>query len=214
MAVVDDGKTGHKSRIRHEKRQIILAAAEEIFAESGFKGATTSAIAEKAGLPKANIHFYFPTKKDLYREVVNDMVNTWFEAAGSFDSQDQPADALREYIQTKMRLSCERPLGSKIWANEILHGAPIMSSDLWSRLKPWLEDCAHHIDQWVADGKMDAVDPKYLMYMIWATTQHYADFARQIEIINDDQPLNDAQFEEATEQATRIILKGLGIKEA
>lgn len=211
MTALESEKPKHKARIREENKRIILDAAEAVFAESGFKGATTSAIAERAGLPKANIHFYFKTKKDLYQEVLNDMVNDWFDAANSFDSQVGPEEALRTYIATKMNLSRERPLGSRVWANEVIHGATMTSDEVWDRMKPWLDDCARHINTWVAEGKMDPVDPKFLMYMIWATTQHFADFARQVEILNLDTPLSDAQFEKATEQVTSIILKGLGI---
>ena len=58
---------------------------------------------------------------------------------------------------------------------------------------------------------MDKVEPYSLMYMIFATTQHYADFARQIEIFNNDHPLSDTQFAEAKENVVRIILKGVGL---
>lgn len=193
---------------------MILKAAEEIFAASGFKGATTSAIAKKAGLPKANVHFYFPTKEGLYRDLLDDIVNAWFEAANYFGEHGEPGDTLRRYIAAKMELSRRRPLGSKIFATEIIHGAPMMDETLWDKLKPWLDDCIGQIEMWIEDGKIDPIDPKVLMYMIWATTQHYADFARQIEILNDDQALSDAQFTKATEQVTQIILKGLGISQS
>ncbi|TNE37593.1 MAG: TetR/AcrR family transcriptional regulator [Alphaproteobacteria bacterium] len=213
MATLEDQKPRHKAKIREENQQLILRAAEEVFAEAGFKGATTAAIAARAGLPKANVHFYFPTKQELYEEVLSDILEAWFEAAASFDTGRGPADALTVYIRTKMEMSRQRPLGSRVWANEVLHGATMTSQEVWNRMKPWLEDCALHINQWIAEGKMDPVEPRFLMYMIWATTQHYADFASQIEILNGDAPLTDAQFEAAIAQVTRILLKGLGIRE-
>jgi len=213
MTSPEKAKSGHKGHIRSENRRVILKAAEEVFSEAGFKGATTSAIAKKAGLPKANVHFYFPTKEGLYRDVLDDIVNTWFEAASYFGEHGEPAETLRRYIGAKMELSRQRPLGSKIFATEIIHGAPIMDEALWDKLKPWFDGCVRRIDEWITDGKIDPIEPKILMYMIWATTQHYADFARQIEVLNDDKALSDAQFAGATEQVIKIILKGLGVSE-
>ncbi|TNE58987.1 MAG: TetR/AcrR family transcriptional regulator [Alphaproteobacteria bacterium] len=213
MATLEDKKPRHKAKIREENQQLILRAAEAVFAEAGFKGATTAAIAERAGLPKANVHFYFSTKRELYQEVLSDILEEWFEAAGSFDAGRSPAEALTVYIRTKMEMSRQRPLGSRVWANEVLHGATMTSEEVWDRMRPWFEDCVLHINRWISEGKMDPVEPQFLMYMIWATTQHYADFASQIEILNGGEALSDDQFEAAINQTTGIILKGLGIQE-
>ena len=65
----------------------ILRAAEVEFADRGFEGATTSAIAARAGLPKANLHYYFPTKEALYRRVIDSVLTAWLDAAAVFDRE-------------------------------------------------------------------------------------------------------------------------------
>jgi len=199
-----------RSGIRQENEAAILKAAEEVFAEYGFKGATTAMIAERAGIPKANLHYYFPTKLALYRKVVDDIFNIWLKSANSFDESDDPVEALTRYINEKMDISRAHPMGSKVWANEIIHKAPVIQDYLETTLREWTDTRVAVIRRWIDEGKIAPVNPEYLLYMIWATTQHYADFGHQITTLNDGEPLSDEQFEEAKRNVVEIILRGIG----
>ncbi len=204
-------RNGHKAAIREENEKTILDAAEEVFAEYGFSGASTGRIAERAGIPKANLHYYFPTKEELYRRVIDNIFNVWLEAANSLDDSDDPGQALTRYIHAKMDLSRSRPLGSKVWANEIIQRAPIIQDYLEITLREWTDSRTGMIQRWIDEGKILPIEPRYLLYMIWATTQHYADFGHQIATLNDGRELSDEQWEEAKQTATEIILRGIGI---
>ncbi len=199
-----------RGKIRIEKERLILNAAEEIFARFGFKGATTARIAELAGVSKASLHYYFPTKESLYRRVLEDLCQAWMDAAAAFDEYDDPRKALPTYIKAKMELSRSRPYGSKVWANEIIHGAPILRGYLSGTLKPWFERHVARIDTWVARGDIDPVDPHALLFMIWATTQHYADFSEQIRVLSGPSSLTRKRLEDRGQQVADIILKGVG----
>ncbi len=201
-----------KAGIRQENEAAILESAETVFAEYGFRGATTSLIAQRAGIPKANLHYYFPTKVALYRRVVERIFNIWLEAANSFDDCDDPAEALTRYISAKMDISRDYPTGSKVWANEIIHKAPVIQDYLETTLRQWTNSRIKIIQRWIEEGKMNPVDPEQLLYMIWATTQHYADFSHQIETLNGGGPLSADQFELAKNQVVHIILSGIGIE--
>jgi TetR/AcrR family transcriptional regulator len=198
-----------RSQVREDNEKLILEAAEAVFAELGFKGATTGAIAERAGLPKANVHYYFPSKHDLYRDVMARVLERWLAAADSLDDSDDPEEALGRYIAAKMELSRTRPLGSRIFAGEIMRGAPVIEDHLETTLKNWLVSRSAIVRRWIDEGKLAPVDPKVLFYLIWASTQHYADFARQIEVLNDGQKLSDEQWADATREVTRTILRGV-----
>ena len=117
----------------------ILEAAEAVFAEHGFGGATTAAIAARAGVPKANLHYYFPTKAALYRAVIERVLTAWLAAASSFDENDDPREALARYIGAKMDLARAMPLGSRIWLSEIMRGAPVIQDFLETTLAEWVE---------------------------------------------------------------------------
>lgn len=203
-------RTGTRAEAREEIERAILDAAEAVFAQSGFGGATMQAIADACGLPKANLHYYFASKEKLYRRVVERIFTIWLEAA-DFETSAGPDVALCRYITRKMELSRQHRFGSKVWANEVMHGAPIIQDYLETSLRDWTASRVAVIERWIAEGRMRAVDPRWLLYMIWATTQHYADFAHQIETLNGG-PLSDRQWREATATVCQIILRGIGLE--
>jgi TetR/AcrR family transcriptional regulator len=200
-----------RTDIRRENERLILTAAEKVFAEAGYGGATMQLIADMAGLPKANLHYYFATKEDLYRRVVQEIFEVWLDAAASFDAAQGPAEGIGAYIEAKMDISRRHPHGSKVWAAEVMQGAPVIQDYLETRLRDWTDDRARVIQRWIDEGQMAPVDPRHLLYMLWAMTQHYADFGHQIETLNGGKPLSDRQWREATDSIRTIILRGLGI---
>lgn len=203
-----------KAHIRAENERLILEAGERIFAQHGFRGATMQMIADQAGLPKANLHYYFDSKEKLYRCVVEKIFEIWLQAASSFENSDEPKEALKLYIYEKMQISRRHPYGSKVWANEVMQGAPIIQDFLETQLRSWTDGRIESIQTWIAAGKIRPVEPRWVMYMIWATTQHYADFGHQIETLNADAPLSEAQWEAASETVFEVIWNGLAPKQS
>jgi TetR/AcrR family transcriptional regulator len=171
-------------------------------------------IADVAGLPKANLHYYFPTKEALYRRVVQDIFQVWLKAADIFDQASGPVEGIGAYIDAKMEISRRHPAGSKVWASEVMHGAPVIQDYLETTLEQWTNGRITLIQSWIDRGLMAPIDPRHLLYMVWATTQHYADFGHQIETLNNSEPLTDAQWQAATDSVKTIILKGIGAKSA
>lgn len=200
-----------KIEIREANQARILEAAEKVFAMNGYKGAATGDIAREAGLPKANVHYYYKTKEDLYREVLKYILDDWMTAAMIFDAQDDPAEVLRAYVSAKMEFSRKRPYGSRVWAREIMSGAPVLEDFLGTTLKTWLKERMRIIRRWVREEKIKPVNPRALMYMIWATTQHYADFERQITILNDGKELSERSYRQRTEQVVELVLGSVGL---
>ncbi|AQQ28443.1 TetR/AcrR family transcriptional regulator [Burkholderia orbicola] len=199
-----------KAHIRESNEAHLLACAEAVFAERGLAGASTAMIAERAGLPKANVHYYFPTKLALYRRVLDDLFEDWHRAAGSFEADDDPVEAIGGYVRAKMTLSQRRPLGSKVWANEIIHGAEHMQDILSQRVKPWFDARVRVIEGWIARGLLAPIDPHALMYLIWATTQHYADFDAQIRALSGKRAFAKKAFDEKTEQVVQLVIRACG----
>ena len=208
--VTNPARHPRRLEIRQQNETLILQAAEKVFAEAGFGGATMQLIADLAGLPKANLHYYFATKEDLYRRVVQNIFEIWLQAAQSMDNAPGPVEGIGAYIDAKMDISRRHPNGSKVWASEVMHGAPVIQDYLETTLRDWTTGRAALIQRWVDEGKMKPVSPEHLLYMLWATTQHYADFGHQIETLNGGKPLTDAQWREAKDQVKTMILRGIG----
>ena len=198
--------------IREGNERAILAAAESVFAEHGFGGATMAAIAARAGVPKPNIHYYFPTKQRLYRAVIERVLTAWLDAARSFDTSGDASEALTAYISAKMDLAREMPLSSQIWASEIMRGAPVIQDFLDTTLTQWVRSRERVVRKWIAEGKLRPIEPKFLFYMIWATTQHYANAAHEIASLENGRPLNDETFERAKRQVVETILSGVAAR--
>ncbi|MDE1164773.1 MAG: TetR/AcrR family transcriptional regulator [Pseudomonas sp.] len=201
----------HKIEIRRRNVEKILLAAEKVFAEKGFSGTAMADIAEEVQLPRSNLHYYFSTKTELYQAVLLDLLDVWKQDALCFEMFDDPRVVLSSYIRAKMNHSRSRPHGSKVWANEIIHGAPSLGKALDDSLYDWAKMKEAKIRQWVQDKRILSVEPSSLLYMIWASTQHYADFSHQVDILNDHQPLSDMQFERAVQTVTSVILRGIGL---
>ena len=202
----------HKIEIRRRNVEKILLAAEKVFAEKGFGGTSMGDIAEEVELPRSNLHYYFSTKDELYRAVLLDLLEVWKQDALCFETFDDPRVVLSSYIRAKMQHSRSRPYGSKVWANEIIHGAPVLGVTLDEGLYDWAKMKEAKIRQWVETGRIVAVEPSALLYMIWASTQHYADFSHQVAVLNEHRPLSDMQFERAVQTVTSVILRGIGLE--
>lgn len=204
--------SNHKIEIRRSNVEKILLGAEKVFAEKGFAGTAMADIAAEVELPRSNLHYYFSTKTELYNAVLLGLLEVWKQDALCFETYDDPRLVLSSYIRAKMTHSRTRPYGSKVWADEIIHGAPTLGLTLDASLYDWAKMKEAKIRQWVADKRVLPVEPSSVLFMIWASTQHYADFDHQVNIINEHQPLSDIQFERAIHTVTSIILRGIGLE--
>ncbi len=199
-------------RIRIDNQARIIEAAEMEFAEAGYKGASMVSIAKRAGLPRANVHYYFNNKLELYNRLLLDILQLWNTAFSQITAEDDPAEAIGAYIRAKVMYSKTNPRASRIFASEIIQGAPHLSEYLETDFRDWLRGKSRVIDAWAAQGKIDPVDPLVLIFLIWSATQHYADFSVQVVSVLGDRSLDEVDFEMVAANLTHIILKGCGMK--
>ena len=197
-------------RLANEAR--ILKAAEEVFATAGFSGARTAAIARRAGVPKANLHYYFGTKEALYRRLLENLLEVWLGMGDSIRPEADPAQAFAAYIAAKVEHSRRRPYASKVFANEMLHGAPQLRSHLRHALRRWVAAKARVIEGWVAAGRMAPVETRHLFFVIWAMTQTYADFDVQVAAVLGRRRIGPRDYQAATAVITRLVLRGAGLQ--
>jgi TetR/AcrR family transcriptional regulator len=200
-----------KGQIRQANEELILAAAERVFAGAGFSGATMAQISEESGLPKANLHYYFGNKEALYRAVLARILEDWLAPTHGITPEADPSEAIGAYIRSKMALSAARPHASKVWANELLHGATVVRQLLATELRATVCAKAAVIDQWIAEGKMAPVDSTHLFFTIWAATQTYADFDIQVSAVLGKPALTRNDHSRATTHVLALILRGCGL---
>jgi TetR/AcrR family transcriptional regulator len=191
----------------------ILRSAEFVFATKGFSGSSMDRIAEMAKISKQNLIYYFPNKDLLYKRVLKEILDIWIEKLSVFETQGQtPEVVIRRYVHEKMQISRLYPNGSKVFAHEIISGAPVLKEYLISHLKPQFDRDVELVKLWINKGLVDDIDPEYLFFTIWAATQTYADFSIQIEILLGKKELTDTDFDKAEKAVTEFIVRALGAK--
>lgn len=202
-------QTKKRTRIQEINNERILDAALEVFSEHGFRGATVDEIAERAGMSKPNLHYYFRRKNDLYLAVLGRTLEMWLKPLEEIRPEGEPELELRRYIETKVDMSRQRPQESRLFASEILHGAPMLRPLLGTRVRHLVDEKAAVLRRWAEAGRLAPVDPYHLIFMIWAVTQHYADFATQICAVKQREQLDDAFFDEAKRNVYALLRDGL-----
>ena len=198
-------------RIRQKNEEVILRAAEEEFALYGFKGASMQKIADRAELPKANLHYYFKNKLGLYTAVLKQAIELWDNTLNDLTPEHNPAEVLPEYIREKIHFASAYPLASRLFAKEIISGAPQLQDYFSDGYQAWFDQRTAVFQSWIDQGKMDPIDPAHLIFLLWSSTQHYADFAVQIESALGSHPLANSHYDSASDTLIHIILKGCGV---
>lgn len=198
-----------RSRIQIINQQKVLDAATEMFARYGFRGATIDQIAELAGMSKPNLLYYFKSKQVIYLAVLEQTLNNWLRCLMEWQVTGTPEETITNYIEKKFEFSRDHAAGSRVFATEILAGAPILKTLLGEDLKTLVGEDTRVIKGWVKDGLIRPIDPVHLIFMIWAVTQHYADFSAQIETLTGQTLQDDKFYKQAKKTVTQIILNGV-----
>lgn len=202
-------QTKKQTRIQEEKKNRILDAGLQVFSTYGFRGSTVDQIAGQAGMSKPNMLYYFRRKHDLYLAVLNRTLEMWLDPLEEINADGDPQEELGRYISRKIEYSKLYPEASRLFVSEILQGAPILKPLLETRLKELVEAKAKVIRNWGNQGKIEKVDPYHLIFLIWAATQHYADFETQISAILPGAKNRDEVFDDANTFVSSIIMNGI-----
>lgn len=199
-------------RIRRERCAAILAAAEHEFAQHGFRGASTQAIAERAGLAKAQVHYYYETKEVLYRALLAQILDDWNCPLNTVTADDDPYTTLSGYIDAKLRQSWEQPQRSRLFAAEVMRGAPLLRDFLQNEQQAWVDRFSAAIEGWIAQGRMRPLEPLQLIFMLWSVTQHYADYEAQVLLYMQREQLTEADLPRVSAEVRSFFLAGCGIQ--
>lgn len=198
-----------RTRIQQEKRELILEAALEVFSTHGFRGSTIDQIAEAAGMSKPNLLYYFRRKEEIHETLIQRLLDTWLAPLRELDDVGDPLTELRSYIRRKLEMARDYPRESRLFANEILQGAPRIMPLLEGELKSLVEEKVAIIKGWMRAGKIVRTDPWHLIFSIWATTQHYADFDVQVRAVLGPDLGGEGRFEDAARFLEQLFLDGL-----
>ena len=198
-----------RTRIQAENEEKILDAALDVFSTYGFRGATVDQIAERAGMSKPNLLYYFRRKQDIYTAVLTRTLDMWLAPLGRMDPEGDPQTEITAYVREKLVQSREHPQESRLFLGEIMQGAPLIAEVLHTELKEIVEEKAAVIRRWMDEGRLVRLDPTHVIFMIWAMTQHYADFDTQIRAVLGRGMSEAEVFRTANETVLGVLMRGL-----
>lgn len=171
------------TRIQQKNRDLILEGALSAFSTNGFRGATIDQIAEAAGLSKPNVLYYFGSKDEIHKALLTTLLDLWLAPMIGIDPEGEPLDEVLRYVSTKLQMSRDYPRESRLFAYEILQGAPHLSEILGGRLRELVDQTVAILAGWIEAGRLAPVEPRHLIFSVWALTQHYADFEVQVRAV-------------------------------
>lgn len=198
-----------RSRAVAAKRTAILNAALALFSQFGVHGTSLDKVAEAADVSKTNLLYYFPSKEALYIAVLKDILDVWLAPLRALREDQQPLEAIRDYIRLKLEVSRDHPQASRLFCMEMLQGAPLLKGELEGDLKGLVDEKSAVIEGWITQGKLAAVEPHHLIFMLWATTQHYADFSTQVEAVTGQTLSDQGFFNQTLENVQRMVIEGI-----
>lgn len=204
--------TGKRSQAVSAKKQAILSAALETFSQFGIHGTRLEQVAELAGVSKTNLLYYFPSKEALYVSVLQQILDIWLAPLKAFREELTPLVAIQQYIRLKLEVSRDYPQASRLFCLEMLQGAPLLKTVLSGDMKSLVDEKSAIIAGWVATGKLAPVDPHHLIFMIWAATQHYADFSAQVEAVTGKSLKDDDFFHSTVDNVQRMIIEVVRVR--
>ncbi|HID66814.1 MAG TPA: TetR family transcriptional regulator [Roseibacterium sp.] len=184
-----------RTRIQEKNRARVLEAALEVFSRAGFRGATLDAIAGEAGLSKPNLLYYFASKEDIHVTLLEGLVDRWLDPLREMRAEGDPQAELLAYVRRKLQMSRDFPRESRLFAQEIVQGAPRIGAGLSTDLKALVDEKAGVVRAWMDAGKIAPADPHHLIFSIWSLTQHYADFDVQVRAVLGEgrDPIDEAE---------------------
>lgn len=182
-----------QTRIQKKNTEMIREAALDVFSTHGFRGSTLDQISQAAGLSKPNLLYYYPSKEAIHIELLSGLLDTWLDPMFAIDPQGDPRSEIIAYMKRKLQMSRQFPRESRLFAMEILQGAPRIHDNLSTELKSLVDKTATLFQRWMDAGQLAPSDPYHLIFSIWSLTQHYADFDVQIQSVLG----RETDFEEA-----------------
>lgn len=198
--------------IRAQNQAVILTAAEEEFVLKSYRGATMQGIADRAGLPKANVHYYFKSKTNLYKVVLRAIIQEWNDGLVTMTLDSDPRTVIEKFVRTKLHQAFANPNRHKLFALEVIGGAPHLHDFMSTAMKDWALDKTQVMKIWHEQGKIAIADPLQLLILIWATTQRYAEFETEIVGLMQKSAYDETDEARAADFLIPFILRGCGLE--
>lgn len=207
--VPSEATLNRRKRLMETKRSAIMEAALDVFSRYGLHGTSLDQVASQADVSKTNLLYYFASKEDLYINVLRQLMDVWLSPLKAFTVEQDPSEAIGDYLRVKLELSRDHPAESRLFCLEVIQGAPLLLGELQGSLRDIVESKVGVINAWIEAGKLAPIEPHHLIFSLWAMTQHYADFRTQVEAVSGRTLEDPAFFAETLDNLKALVLQGV-----
>ena len=191
-----------------EVRTRILAAAEHVFAERGYAGATTREIAERAGIGKRMLFYYFPTKDAVYRAVLERIIAGLVAIYEQTRGEPGPV-GLGDSIEAITRFTAANLPAMKVWLREIIDDGPHLADLTRRYMRPLYEQAGAGVARNMIAGAFRASDPVHALASVGGVTLFYFLIVPMLRLVWDRDPLDPEVVAERAGVARDVLLHGL-----
>lgn len=198
-----------------DRRRQILEAALDVFADEGYDGATTKAIASRADVTHGLIYFYFPSKEDLFTAACELQANAVLEQldlALEDDTDEDPVVALRRAI-VRLVEAVAAPRTSSLFrvvSRSYMHSKPCGEAGdvARERMRTFgqrvVAGLQAYLDREIASGRLRPVETNLTAQIVTSTIVHFV-----IRRTLGDEELERYSTDEFADSIANIFLYGL-----
>ncbi|MDQ2736323.1 MAG: TetR family transcriptional regulator C-terminal domain-containing protein [Pseudomonadota bacterium] len=209
-----DLRTAVLAKRRAEMMDVISAAALEQFSMHGLRGTSTQEIAERAGISKQQLHYYIESKDVLYESILRRTMQHWGQIGlKTEDKTATPAEAITRLVRRKLDFTFDHPQVSRLFSYEVMSGGAAIRR-IWAESADSVDAAVRIIAEWVRKREIEPIEPMFLLFHIWALTQHYADYEPQVRFFTGCPPGQALDRERICAQITCFVLRGVGLGSA
>ena len=193
------------ARLTDRKREAIIQAAIAEFRDNGFKVTSMDRIAARAEVSKRTVYNHFPSKDELFAEILLELWECSKEQLDQAYRPDRPVrEQLREMMTAKMEMLGESSFMdlARVAIAETIH-SPERAREMVAKMGSLEEGVSTWIRAAQVDGKLKAVDPAFSAYQLQSLIKAFA-FWPQITM--GQPPLSDEMRKEVIDSAVDMFL--------
>jgi len=201
-------------KIPVESKSLILRAALKEFAQEGFAGARTEAIAQSAGVNIALIFYYFKNKERLYGEALDSNYAEWSQRMlAVLNSTAAPRQKIKDYVSAHFDFVAETPSRSRLVLQEMMRKGRLGSPHILRLARKYIRRVHHELGKVVSDGAkagdFTSLDPEQFIYSVVGMINFYFACAPALKAVSGHEPLDPSRVKQRKREVMRFITQAL-----
>lgn len=203
---MSEQRTASGNRLASDtKISAILEAAEFEFARNGYEGTTIQSIADRSGMTKRQVLYFFSNKKTLYSEILKRIFNHWRSEDFSM-WPGEPIDVFEEYMEHLLEQARTNPTHNKFMINEMMRGAPVFKENRRQReVSKHTHQRIMRMQEWIDQGRIRDLDPKFFLFFMWSMQHFFVVFEPEVAMFLDKDKLSKSDWSDIKEQMKQFV---------